>query len=167
MSILVEQQDEIINVIEAQAGEVEKDVEVGCACSLSFGARSALTSSTVQTWVHRQGRGFRARSTEKALDLLHHHPHSPHHRWYCHRGCRHQQQQKVDTRCRTLLLPTAPRIIWIVDSLFLLATRSSFHALKTLLLSSCPSSIANVRRSIIYRTPLNAPRYSLVSVWAK
>jgi hypothetical protein len=29
MSILVEQQDETINVIEAQAGEVEKDVETG------------------------------------------------------------------------------------------------------------------------------------------
>jgi syntaxin 1B/2/3 len=29
MSILVEQQDETINVIEAQAAEVEKDVETG------------------------------------------------------------------------------------------------------------------------------------------
>ena len=29
MSILVEQQDETINIIEAQAGEVEKDVETG------------------------------------------------------------------------------------------------------------------------------------------
>ena len=29
MSILVEQQDETINVIEAQASEVEKDVETG------------------------------------------------------------------------------------------------------------------------------------------
>jgi syntaxin 1B/2/3 len=29
MSILVEQQDETINIIETQAGEVEKDVETG------------------------------------------------------------------------------------------------------------------------------------------
>lgn len=29
MSILVEQQDETINIIEAQAGEAEKDVETG------------------------------------------------------------------------------------------------------------------------------------------
>jgi syntaxin 1B/2/3 len=29
MSILVEQQDETINIIEAQATEVEKDVETG------------------------------------------------------------------------------------------------------------------------------------------
>lgn len=29
MSIMVEQQDETINTIEAQAGEVEKDVETG------------------------------------------------------------------------------------------------------------------------------------------
>jgi syntaxin 1B/2/3 len=29
MSLLVEQQDETINVIEAQAAEVEKDVETG------------------------------------------------------------------------------------------------------------------------------------------
>lgn len=29
MSIMVEQQDETINIIEAQAGEVEKDVETG------------------------------------------------------------------------------------------------------------------------------------------
>ena len=29
MSIMVEQQDETINVIEAQASEVEKDVETG------------------------------------------------------------------------------------------------------------------------------------------
>ena len=29
MSILVEQQDETINIIEAQASEVEKDVETG------------------------------------------------------------------------------------------------------------------------------------------
>lgn len=29
MSIMVEQQDETINIIETQAGEVEKDVETG------------------------------------------------------------------------------------------------------------------------------------------
>jgi hypothetical protein len=29
MSIMVEQQDETINIIEAQASEVEKDVETG------------------------------------------------------------------------------------------------------------------------------------------
>lgn len=96
MSILVEQQDEQINVIETQAAGVEVDTEVGFV-NFQFLRRTHLEKHSVQSWLHRESRCLRTRRTEKALDLRRYHPHRAHccgrHRWYRSQQDRRQQHQ--------------------------------------------------------------------------
>lgn len=92
MSVLVEQQDEQINVIEEQAAVVEKDVEAGyVSLRVHFGRKKLTTYATVsfQSAIYRKGRRFRQSSTEEEVDLLHHLLDSPHYHRDCggHRGC--------------------------------------------------------------------------------
>lgn len=98
MSILVEQQDEQINVIETQAAGVEVDTEVGYV-SFNLLDRTHPEQHSVQSWLHRKSRRLRTRRTEKALDLRRYHPHRAHHcgrhRWYRSQQGRRQELQHL------------------------------------------------------------------------
>lgn len=98
MSILVEQQDEQINVIETQAAGVEVDTEVGYV-NFYFLHRTHPEQHSVQSRLHRKSRRLRTRRTEKALDLRRYHPHRAHHcrrhRWYRSQQGRRQELQHL------------------------------------------------------------------------
>ena len=94
MSVMVEQQDETINVIETTAAAVEKDVEVGY---VDFGLRcGAGIDFELQSQLHGEGCGFGAGSTKEALDLLHPCPRHPCNHWYRCGRCRRTERETLD-----------------------------------------------------------------------
>lgn len=59
MSVLVEQQDETINVIETTAAAVEKDTEVGCVCRAVASPGIVLTDHPPLDWDTPRKRSIR------------------------------------------------------------------------------------------------------------
>lgn len=106
MSVLVEQQDEQINVIETTAAAVEKDTEAGlvtlliCSCLLYL--------STSQSPIHRKGRRLSTRSPQEALDMLRYILGPPHH--HCHRGRGRDPQGDEEVDVWTQLAPCRIRL---------------------------------------------------------
>lgn len=97
MSVLVEQQDETINVIETTAATVEKDVEVGYVGFQRSYYDEILIMLFVQSELHREGCGFCKSSTQEALDLLYPYTHhSCHYRYHRRCRCVKQHQEELD-----------------------------------------------------------------------
>ena len=115
MSVLVEQQDEQLNVIETTAAAVEKDTEVGSVDGPpNFSSYDHLRDAALapsQTWVHRESRRVRPVSEEEALDLLHHLSHRRHHYRRRHHHCR---QEQVDAQVRLRAMRTCSLCVWSI-----------------------------------------------------
>lgn len=82
MSIMVEQQSEVIDNIETTAASAEKDMEAGYVVTL---LHLTISNVTLQSWPHRQGHLLCSCRKKKAMDLLHSNTHHPSH--CCHRSC--------------------------------------------------------------------------------
>ena len=85
MSVLVEQQDETINTIEAQADTVQKDVEAGYVYTLH--SVEVVLNRGPQAGLYRKGRCICPSCSQKAMDMLLHHSDRPDH-CRCCRWCR-------------------------------------------------------------------------------